>query len=447
MMKKFKLGLAVATLLSGLGQAAHAACPADGATPFTASAVTQQNGFAAYVQDSQGLALELCLDPAFCFFDPPVPGNQFSSQIGFGAEAFWWLSEATLSTALNLDALVVMAAEAAFAFEVPTDGEQFPFTRLRIWVDVPFPGIYTVTHPYGQERFVVETVAPGQEIRESFDIEFMPNAVNRGRVGPWLTWDTYNNPDDPNIPNVNIPGGGSTDAFVGDAATPHAVKGSPCGTNFFRVEAVELDGITPLPIDFLDEDGDGLTNRITTDLFVTSGKTYPHQVDTPLVVDAATYSRGADGRVNVFATAPSTAEVTFSGGAVGTAGEQPALGDGAGRFFGSAALGTVPGTVQVTATNVAQPNNASITRTVGVSDVVTILQADYDNVAKTLTVVASSSDQGVTPTLDAGLLGILDCTNPASCTLMAIGLNVAPASVMVQSSAGGSATKAVRVLN
>ncbi len=108
-MKKSKLGLAVAMLLSGLGQAAYAACPADGATPFLAGPIDptdpadpNYNGFASYLQDSQGLALALCLDPNFCFFDPPIANNPFSVQIGFGAEAFWWLSEATVATARGL---------------------------------------------------------------------------------------------------------------------------------------------------------------------------------------------------------------------------------------------------------------------------------------------------------------------------------------------------------
>jgi hypothetical protein len=338
-----------------------------------------------------------------------------------------------------------MAAEAAFISENPAPDEQFPFTRLRIRVDVPFPGVYTLIHPYGQERFVVEAVGPGQEVRESFDLEFMPNAVNHGRVGPWLTWDTY--PTDEFIPDV-IVRGASIDAFVGDATTPHRVTGSPCGTNFLQVEAVALDGVTPLAIDPNNEDGDGRTDSITTDLFVTSGRTYRKQIDTPLVIDAATYSRDvAGGRVNVFATSPTTAELTFSGGALATAGEQPAPGDGSGHFFGSTALGTIPGTVQVTATNVAQPNNALITRTLSVTDVVTIVQADYDNFLGTMTIIASSSDQVGTPTLSAGLLGPLVCSAPSSCTLTATALNVAPATVTVTSEAGGSATKAVRVIN
>jgi len=451
-MKRIKVGILALAMLFALIPAAQGACPADGATPFLAGPINptdpadpNYNGFASYVQDTQGLALALCLNPAFCFFDPPIPNNAFSVKIGFGAEAFWWLSEASLTTVTGLSALVTMAAEAAFITEEPTDGEQFPFTRLRLRADVPFPGIYTVTHPYGRETFVIPAVGAAQEIRESFDIEFMPNAVNRGRVGPWLTWDTFSNQAGvPGDPLLDINNDGLSD-FVGDAATPHRVKGSPCRNNFFRISAVQLNGVTPLNIDPDDEDGDGSISSKTTDLFVTSGRVFPGNVATPLVVDAATYSRDAQGRVNVFATAPTTAVVTFSGGPNLPAGEQPAAGDGAGRFFGSAVLtpdaGTVPGTVQVTATNVAQANNDQITRTVFVLDVITISRADYNATDNTLTVDAVSSDQASAPTLTA--VGFGDLTGG---TLTVSDLHVAPAKVTVRSLAGGFAEKAVRVI-
>ena len=458
-MRRLGIVLLATAMLFALNPAAQAACPADGATPFLAGPIDpanpahpDYNGFASYVQDTQGLALALCLDANMCFFDPPILNNAFSVQIGFGAEAFWWLSEGNLTTVTGLDALVVMAAEAAFITEEPGDGEQFPFTRLRLRADVPFPGIYTITHPYGRETFVIPAVGTGQEIRESLDIEFMPNAVNRGRVGPWLTWDTFSNQAGvPGDPLLDLNGDGRSD-FVGDAATPHAVKGSPCGNNIFSVSAVALDGVTPLIIDPDDEDGEDPAvgnvrfSRITTNLFVTSGRVIPGNVATPLVVDAATYSRAADGRVNVFATAPTTAELTFSGGPNLPADEQPMAGDGAGRFFGSAPLGAVPGTVNVTATNVAQANNDQITRTVNVHDVVSIFQADYDNTAKTLSVVAASSDQASPPTLTVLGFGLLDCTVPTQCARTETGLNVAPAKVTVQSGASGSAEKAVRVI-
>ena len=105
---KTKLGLLAAPLLAGAVHMAQAVCPEDGATPFFAGPVDptdpldpNYNGFPSFLQDSEGLALEICLDsitgdgnPPFCFFDPPDPANPFSVQVGWGPEAFWWLASA-----------------------------------------------------------------------------------------------------------------------------------------------------------------------------------------------------------------------------------------------------------------------------------------------------------------------------------------------------------------
>ena len=97
------------------GLAVQAACPLDVATPFTAGSVNYNNGFAEYVEDDNGLALELCLDPLNCFFDPLDPANPFSLQIGFGAEGFWWAADTDITVvASGLSAILVQAAEAAF---------------------------------------------------------------------------------------------------------------------------------------------------------------------------------------------------------------------------------------------------------------------------------------------------------------------------------------------
>ncbi len=138
----------LAVLLAGFAHGAMAACPADGATPINIGPTNPVNGFPEYVLDSEGTALQICLDevasdgsPVACLFDPPdLDPNSFSAQIGFGAEGFWWLAETGIDT-LRLPALIVQAVEAVFVSEVPVDGDQFPFTRLRIRIDVPEPGL------------------------------------------------------------------------------------------------------------------------------------------------------------------------------------------------------------------------------------------------------------------------------------------------------------------
>lgn len=435
-MKTLKPGL-LAVAISSAGHAALAGCPADGATPFTAGSVDAVNGFAEYVQDSQGLALELCLDAANCIFDPVIPNNAFSALVGFGAEAFWWLSEPvfdhpdTIPLPSGLTrAVLVMAAEAAWADEVPGAGEQFPFTRLRLRLDVNQPGFYRVTHPYGQQVHHIAAVGVGLEVNESYDIRFSPAAVNQGRVGPWLTWD----------PIGDAPAG-----FIGDATTPHLVTGSPCGTNYFRIEAFTNAALTiPLTIDTADVGADG-GHVVQVNHFTVAGKRYtgpPPPV--PMVVDRASYSRAVDGRVSVLARAPTTANVTFSGAANLPAGEHSMASDGSGRFFGNVSLqpdgATLPATIQVTANN---PGNAVTSVPQTLVDVVRITRADYHMATGTLTIEAASSDRSPTspPTLTAAGLGVLN--NGATTTSP----TVPPTSVTVTSSAGGSDTRPVTIIN
>ncbi|MDH3258165.1 MAG: hypothetical protein OEM19_01720, partial [Deltaproteobacteria bacterium] len=333
-----------AVLILGVSQAAYAVpggCPDEGAMPMNIGPLNPISGFPLWAQDSTGLTVEVCLDPLLCISSPPIPGNAFSQQIGFGAEGFMASAETSITTNVGLDALLVTAVELAFLTEDPIDGDQFPFTRLRIRVDVPVAGIYTVTHPYGRQVFIIEEadLGPGQEIRESFDISFVADTVHQGRIGPILRWDM-------DLPVLDANG----EEYIGDLAVPHTVTGSPCGTNFFRIEAVELDGITPIDL------GSGLGNPVTETLFTVTGKVFTGVAPTPLVANRTTYARqaGGNGQVDVFATSAPTAGVTFSGGLNLPVGERPLIGDGNGAFFTSVTLAdasTLPATVSVTANN------------------------------------------------------------------------------------------------
>jgi hypothetical protein len=435
------LAAAVSLALYG-GPSAYAQCTVAGnqATPFQAGQPNPNNGFAEFVTDSNGLALELCLDPAFCFFDPVVAGNIFSEQIGFGAEAFWWLAEASLDEpATGFSALVVMAAEAAFALEEPIDGEQFPFTRLRIRMDVPVPGVYTVTHPYGTEEFTVTVVDAGQEVRTSQDIAFTPGPVggttqNEGCVAPWLEWD---------------PAGSAPAGFIGDGATPHLVTGSPTGNNFFQVSAVDLGG------NAIDLDGAG-NSTVSTDLFVVNGKLYDGVLATPMVSDRTTYERDAGaarGQVDVFATAANHTAVSFSGGPNLPPGDIPLISDPAdprvsddvsAKFYASTLLTpdatVVPPVVELNATDPAPVPITDPTRLVRlVTDVVSITTAEYNTANSTLTVVANSSDANLTPALTVAEYGV---SVPAEIVTAA-----PPATVNVTSAVGGTAEAHVIVVD
>ena len=417
-------GAIVISAIFGLPRNAYALCPKDGATPLNIGPVNPVNGFPVYVQDSEGLALELCLNGGTdCFFDPVLAGNAFSQDIGFGAEAFWWAAQNFINIpATGFDAILVQAVEAAFISEEPAIGDQFPFTRLRIRIDVPEPGVYTVTHPYGEEVYVVETVGAGQEIRETFDIVLSADSSHQGRVGPLLRWDSTSPPP---------PAG-----FIGDASIGHAVTGSPCGTNFFRITAIDFNDN---PIDL---DGQG-GNVIMNDQFIVLGKLHTQIVPAPLVVERTSYSRTSSGQINVFATSATTASLTVNGGATLNTGTPISMsGNGSGIFFAHIPLAdasSLPETVNVIATN---PGNDPRMITSTLVDQVTITRAEYSENTETLIVEAVSSDQSTNqPTLTATGIGLL-----VGGSISMPGVAVAPTTVIVSSSAGGVDSEPVKLL-
>ena len=470
-MKYFRLWLLSSALLIVLAQTGQAACPGDGATPMNIGSHNPQTTFPLWVQDSEGLAVEICpgTDQLNCISVPPFteadfPGDPqaaakaaLSQQIGFGDEGFWASAGAELvipaSGALAVDgrARLVANVEAAFLPDF-ADGNQFPFTRLRFVIDIPTVGTYVVTHPWGRITYVVDntTWSTGRRgIVDSLDFPFVADQVGyQGRIGPILTWDTF--PDDPLLdqfgppftyaPPFGTPGPDGVADYIGtlnfvNPATggpEHLVKGSPCGTNYFRIDGPNIGGTG--------------VNFVQTDLFTVTGKIFNGaSLPTPLDISQVTYSRAISGRVSVFAKAPTQAAVSFSGGANLPAGAQPMTGDGSGRFFGSVALTpnatTLPAAVTVTADNAAvDPDNLPTDIITPLVDLVTITRADYDYASRVLTIEAHSSDLLAPPTLSA--LG-QNLTGGA----LTSSLTVAPPTVTVTSSAGGSATIPVTVIH
>ena len=528
-MKRIRLRLLPGIVLWTLMQSVQADCPLDGTTLMNTGPISPQTTFPLWLQDSEGLAVEMCpgTDQVNCISLPPndpLGGNTatpeqlaFAAQIGFGNEAFWASADALIDLPNNDRALLVSAVEAAFLTNfAPGGGTQF--TRLRIRIDVAVPGTYVITHPWGQITEVVDT--PGQNaINISDDLFFVADQVGfNGSIGPILTWDTF--PNDPLLDlygppfTYGPPYGGSGPDGVADyigtinflnpitGGSEHFVKGSPCGTNEFKISAYADPGLTtPINIavpnglcsaglvgtacvtdancDTTPGQGDGIchlftasictagltgnacitnadcntqgaqdgicvTNTVKTDLFNVTGKIFNGPpLPTPLAVDQATYSRAIGGRVNVFATAPTQAAVSFTGDPNLPAGSQSMPGDGSGRFFGSVPLTpdatTVPAEITVTADNGAfDPSNVPTDIVVPLVDLVTITRAEYDYDNKVLTIEAHSSDLASPPILTA--LG-----QTLSGGVLATNLAVAPPTVTVTSDAGGSATRPVTV--
>src|SRR5215210_9572452 len=236
-----------------------------------AGPIDPSNGFPFWYEDTKGTRLDLCLDSQDqkCLqpFEMPDPTAQaVSFPDNFPGEAFWWTGGAQATTNNGSDALLVMAQEATFANDAVVQGDQMSFGRIRVRVDGLDAGqTYRVTHPYGVDEFTADPVVDGSavgEINATEDIGCFPvpgapcdfDDARFGRVGPFLTWDTFGQGTDPSLQAAD----GTPDAYVGDPSVEHAVKGSPYGTNVFKVERLNADGtVTPVS---------------NTDQFAVSGK-------------------------------------------------------------------------------------------------------------------------------------------------------------------------------
>jgi len=247
-------------------------------------------------------------------FDPmgitaPVnPDDPNSVAVRAGDEGFFWSSEAFINEDTTdvtnlpngLDGILVLALEGAFGGAgTPLDGQQIVFGRVRVRVDVPVAGDYTITHPYGVEEFTDVTTADGINMTRDIMVSDPANPDRSfvgalfSNIGPlFLKWNTFqpddndpltaivtdpllakaSNPLDPNSAVIN---------YVGDPTIPHAVTGGLNGVNVFRIQG-------PNGID------------VQTALFAVSGKVY----------DPATYNLAAN--VNAPVTNPDTATVNIA---------------------------------------------------------------------------------------------------------------------------------------
>jgi len=405
--------------------------------------------FPMWYQDNNQLSMELCQSraassrvpastpPAYMCTLLPEPGV-FDDSLpmvfpdNWPPEAFWFLAETAIpnnGAGFGVDAYVA-GIEAAFASGNPVDGDQQSFARIRIRVNVPVAGTYTITHPYGVETVNVTT--PGRRaINITKDIGIgapgnFSGALN-GAIGPFLR--SINGP----YTEVN-PDTGGVETFVGDPNLTEAVTGSPFNTNFLRI------------------DGPSGVGSIQTNLFTVAGKVLDNRQQTHVAVDRATYRRTSAGvRAEVFANADSSSTLCFRETLALLPGPPPTpcqtslLGDNNGLFFGQRlGTGTLPSVVVVTATN-----PAGTTRPTAVSakltDVVKIQTARYSWANHSLLIEATSTDEVAVPDMVAQGYGRLSKTGTLQKITVA-DLTQPPATVTVKSAAGGSDTEPVVVV-
>jgi hypothetical protein len=403
MMKKAKILLLAAVLLLAFAQVAFPALRAVGP-------INPDNGFPLWYRSFTGQTVTLSVPPnAVSIPDAVIAGNAFSAQIGFGSEAMYWHSTATMAVPGG-DALLVLALEAAFATGDAAPNEQIVFARVRIRIDTAVAGDYTVIHPYGQRTFTDVPVG-NRAINDTIDIGAVPGdfaGALQGDIGPFLV-------------QVGRPAG-----TLGDGATLAPVTGSPTGNNFFRV--IGPDGTT------------------TTNQFVTGGEAFD---GTPFTITRSTFSRDAGGATfaEIFASVPTPvpAGITMAATLPGQA-EAPMTRRG-NAFFVRIPFTTpvLPSDVTVTG----RINGVNRTDdTANLIDTVRVTKAEYRIAAQTLRVAATSSDAQAT-LRGFGWIGATAAGQP----LLAAGADTdfanvvwPPISLSVKSALGGNQGVRVTIL-
>lgn len=439
------------------------ACTVDSAKPFTSGPLDAEGLFSEYVVDINGVALQICTDsytadgnPAPCFYDPPEAGNPLSERLGRGGEAFMFLANSAFTSpgTAPVTAVIVMGVETAFLGPIEK-GFQTQFQRLRTRVNVDQVGQYKVETPWGSKTYTVTSLlraGNGQnrmEISEPIDIDFQSDSTVNGLVSPFLIAD-----------QAPLLTAADRALYIGDGATLTTVTGSPCGDNFVRITAVGLDGVTPIPINTANNaEGDPI-NVFTSRLFTVMGKKAP-LAEVPLAITGAYYSRTAGAnRVTVMAEG-STSATQASSASADVMGISAVLEKQSNRYYSTIPVApfTLPQQVSVTAMDpgiLSRPNTktASLTDLVSISKAEAVCTGAGTGKQCTLSVIASSSDDGSgddgKPVLTLKpfnvALGYASATTafPASITLNGAAL---PAAVTVVSSKGGVSVRPVTVIN
>ncbi|WP_130906502.1 MULTISPECIES: hypothetical protein [unclassified Pseudomonas] len=444
LLSKTAIALIVSAMAQGVAQAALFAVDPG---PYASAT----GGFASWYQDSHGRTLDLCLSkavssrvpsapgaPSYMCVLNPTPGVFDDTQpivfpSNFPDETFWFTGDgAIVDAARGIDLTYVSAVEAAFAAEEPKEGDQVSFGRIRIRVDVPTAGVYTITHPYGVDIFDVPAGGT-RAINMTRDIGIgTPKTYDgalKSDIGPFLR--SVNGPYTETNPVT-----GAAEQFVGDPNLAEAFTGSPFNTNYIRIEGPN-----------------GLDLRTT--VMAISGKLSTVTRPTPLIAERSTYSRKAGesapvAQQDVFVLAPPPpATVKLDS-------NSPVLNlteaDTTGHWYAqSAANPTLPSNLVVTADNhLAIPTSTPTSISMPLTDLVVISRAEYSLNSGQITVVASTSDETSPPVLTVTTgtgVAIGALSGDGAEKSLSTGISpIPPAKVHVASSNGGSDTEEVVIV-
>jgi hypothetical protein len=388
-----------------------------------AGPIDPENGFPLWFEDTNGVRLELGLNPDPLNPDPFIaaigdleqPGSPLNFPNNFPDESFYFMAEAELSVGGNGivgRARVILALEAAFGGAgTPKAGLNVVFARIRVRMDDLIPGAkYTVTHPYG----VTEELEADQKGRVFYTedlglVEGDGTAVLRsGQVAPFL------------VGTSTVPNG-----YIGDGVTEQRVTGSPFNTNFVRIEGPRIreGGGNPDPSAPLNQD------RVWTDRFTLQGRKAKR---VGAFVEGATYGK-SNGRNLLSIHARSSKGQDLRLVALGVHFKL----DGEGEFYTGLGQATnLPSDAKLINISDSPPTVYPVTFT----DRVIVESALYDRTTRTLTVKARSSDPSAVLKLPQFANAAIT-SNPQTFNRVAV-----PSEIIVRSSLGGEGRQRVEII-
>lgn len=384
------IGSATALALVATAVVARADLPVGAINhPVALGPVSQVHGYPVWYADANNLRLEGCVeaqDPLCAIPSDhiPDPAADTSWPDNFPLENFYFLAGAELAVRGGAGRAVLTAGiEATFSGDEVKDGDQVTFGRVRIVIRGALPNTkYTFTHPYGTDVITTDGSGAGRYV-EDIGIGAPGDFTGalRSRVGPFLRWTS-----------------GAPAGYIGNPDVPHAVTGSvwvdSTGSpqNYFRAQGGTDDVRTN---DF------SLVGRIAKNSGVTGVAAYYDSVNH--TIDVFATSDPGQGiqvkRSSLWPTTPMAESGTDYAARV-------SYGDGSRP---EAVTVVNAGDVPVT------------TKTIPVTDAVTVTKAVYDRVTGELTVEASSTD----PSAELEGVGTRTVAAP-------------PARVTVTSSGGGA---------
>jgi hypothetical protein len=179
-----------------------------------------------WIQDSNGLGLELCANTALCLASPVVAGNAWSSLTTFGVEAPYFNAQAAAgSNRLSI------ALTGSYAPAIPADGNQIVFGKVRVSLNPVVAGAtYMVTHPWLSTCKPIPVTIPDGATSINSVLDIVSNGTPFDAIkapgtaiGPYISWD-------PAVAPLPPPG------YIGDPGVAHRVVGAVCpANNVFKV--------------------------------------------------------------------------------------------------------------------------------------------------------------------------------------------------------------------